>query len=325
MSAYKEAQENKIKGRYIELLIPVVFDEDGSAHEEVVQSFQKEFLVRRERRQLLIDVLVDQHRDLSGQAAHNIRGIYIEMQLYKDSFAKLKDHQWHIKTKGMRELSQMQIEEAAKQIERFIESSNEIVANEALLALVSLKHFKSLAYLSKFKKELSEWQMVSLLEVLMEFEKENIPSFKRWLDSEKVSILVFTLRLIRIFYQRDAEDVVVKMLEHKSREVRKEVVLTMKGLHLKGHTDLLVGLYPTETKEVRLEIIIAIGELSSGEHKQFLESLFMQDDFEISFAAAEALMKTSYVDVNDFGKMNKSLNDMQCRIRDHVTHKLLAA
>ena len=243
MSAYKEAQIEKVKNRYIELLIPVIFDEDGTGQEEVIDAFQKEFLVRRERRQLLLDVLVDQHRDLSGQAAHNIRGIYIEMQLFKDSFAKLKDHQWHKKVKGMRELAEMQIEEASKHVERFIESTNPIVANEALLALVSLKHFKSFSYINRYRHELSDWQMVSLLEVLLDFEKEDLPSFKKWLNSEKHSLRVFALRLIRIFYQKDAEDAVVSLLDDKSREVRKEAIVTMRGLHLNAHADLLAVSY----------------------------------------------------------------------------------
>ncbi len=325
LASINNRRREKIKHRYIELIIPLIFEESGTkeAYDKALHSFRKEFLGKRGRRQLLLNVLVEQHDDLSGEAAQRVRQVYIDLELFKDSFAKLKDYQWHIKVKGIRELAQMQVSEASKNIEGFIDSKNTILAKEALLGLVQLREFKALAYINRYRYELSDWQMLSILEVLSSFDRENIPSFARWLDSEKNSMVIFCLRLIAVFHQREAEYQVVKLLENKERSIRKEAVRTMRALQLNNHVDLIVGIYQTETKDVRLEILGAVGDLSMGEQKQFLEGEFLQPDFEISFAAAEALMKTSYNSKNDFKQLSASFDETHTRIIDHVTHEML--
>lgn len=325
----KENRVDRLRKKFELLITSVIFDPDDLDLEQRTQRYKlfdhykKNYLNTREARQILIDEILNLYKDLSGSPARNLRQLYLSLQLYNDSIRKLKDPRWHIRTKGVKELSAMEARQGYSRIYRLVNHPNPILRMEAQLALIKMMDFQALTFLDDTRYPISEWQQINLLAVMATLDRQmNLPDISKWLHSPNESVIIFTLKMISYFALMDLTKQVTRMLNHPSLKVRKAVVQTLGDLDAASALSLLKKRFYNYEKDFKLAVIDVSKKIAIEKDFPFLELQLLSDDRDISQATAYALARNSdsgiellrgiystYADEHLKGIIRNALND----------------
>jgi hypothetical protein len=275
----------------------------------------------RVKKQILIDEIMQLYANLSGEISEKLRQLYLDLGLDNESVRKARSPQWHIRAKGFRELAQMNIQTVTDEIEKCLNSSNEILRMEAQLAMIRLNTTDPFAFLDQLKQPFTAWEQLHVYEIIQRYQI-NPPDFSRWLDSPNESIIVFSIRMIRAFRQESAFVKLGALLEHSCYEIREETYITLGDLGNPEALGLLKDRFRYEGEPGRLEILKAIGKIPDESNVEFLKGV-LEPPSELSLEAAEAL-----VHIDSFGMkgidnlLHNSNEDMQAIARHILDNKI---
>ncbi|MBT8280530.1 MAG: HEAT repeat domain-containing protein [Muriicola sp.] len=230
----------------------------------------REFIKDPINRSILKEILLDLQRDLTGDARQRLFLLYKDFDLHLDAFAKLNSWRWQIVTKGIVELTQMQVEEAYTQIKKFINHKRNVIRRHAQIATVSLKHEGIGQFLDSTKYPISEWQQIKILEILRNKEDYIPPNFRVWLTSKNKDVVLFALRLIRHYNQTDANASVTELLKHRNEEVKQAAIECIKEFGITEAIPTLMASFKRAKRDSRIFILDAIGAIGGEEHIPFL-------------------------------------------------------
>ena len=104
---------------------------------------------------------------------------------------------------------------------------------EAQIALVRLGDKNPFEFLSQLIRPFSLWEQITLHELIIQHNIP-VPPFKRWLTSPNPTVVMFALRMIREFKQKDAEDDLRETLQHPEPEVRQLAVQVAGDLEMRS-------------------------------------------------------------------------------------------
>jgi len=185
-TVYKRRIDNDVKLWQPDLALLIstaIFynENDGEYKEAILEN--KRLLKKSFFRQYLINEIILARKNISGSSTSNLKNLYEQLNLNKDSFKKLHSRKWHIKTKGIQELAIMEQHDYEKEIFGFANNENEYVRNEAQCSLVNFFGFRGLEFLNNTTHPISEWQQIQLLNKLSNIRPENFDSIKKWLLS----------------------------------------------------------------------------------------------------------------------------------------------
>jgi hypothetical protein len=228
-------------------------------------------------RTIVIDQMIDLSINLMGTAKEKLRHLFLALNLHKDSIKKTYSRKWHIKIKGFRELAFMDITEANEQIIKCLGSKNEILRMESQLALVRLNHGDSFGFLDHLEKPFTIWEQLNVYETIM-FHNLPIPQFDRWLYSKNRTIVLFALRMIDVFKQRDAYSTLFWLLVNEDPEIRNLTIHTIGNLKIKEALPHLKRLYKSENYVNCLAIIRAIGKMPDDSVLNFLKLVIDKEE-----------------------------------------------
>jgi hypothetical protein len=240
-------------------------------------------------RKILIDQMIDLSINLMGDAKDKLRMLFLALKLDKDSIKKAYNIKWHIKIKGFRELAFMNITEANNQIIRCLQSKNDILRMESQLALVRLNHTDSFGFLDHLEKPFTIWEQLTVYETIM-FHNLPIPQFDRWLYSKNNTIVLFALRMIDIFKQRETYPTLFWLLVNEDPEIRILTIQTIGNLKIKEALPHLTRLYKNEIYPNCLAIVQAIGKMPDESVLNFLKLVIdKEEDVQLQIEAAMAI------------------------------------
>lgn len=258
------------------------------------------------RRQLLIDQMIDVSANLKGDDADRLFGLYKELGLDKDSITRANDYRWHKKIKGFRELAFMNIKDANPAIYKAINSSNEILRMEAQIALVRLSDENPFEFLTHLTRPFSLWEQITLHELLIQHEL-TVPAFRQWLDSPNDTVVMFALRMVREFKQKDAEEDLRKVLSHPSLLVRQLAVEVAGDLDMRSTLEPLKKMYKEQDPPVCLAIVRAMGKMPDLSMMGFLKLVLdKEDDVQLQIEAVKAIENNGEEGVRALVKLMKS-------------------
>ena len=273
-----------LKDQYQLEIAEYLFNEMVSSIPESLQNIYK-----RGRRQLLIDEIVRLQSDLSGEVLEKVKKLYEELELYKDSMAKLEEIRWDKKARGMRELSVMGVVEAIPLIEKYTNDRNDVLRSEAFLALTKIQNKDPLYFLNRKDIFLSLWNQLNL-HVAMQRSDIDIPEFKQWLHSENESILLFTIKMASLYNQFDAASEIARLLQHHNPKIRNSAIRALGDMEAYEYSGLLAQQFADEIYDNRLEIIRSIGLIGNDEESGFLHQLILNEtDFDTLLLAVKSL------------------------------------
>ncbi|GGD38803.1 HEAT repeat domain-containing protein [Muriicola marianensis] len=233
----------------------------------------REFLKDPINRSILKDILLDLQRDLTGDSRNRLLSMYKDFDLHLDAMAKLNSRRWEVVTKGIVELTQMQVVEAYTAIRKFINHRKNVIRRHAQIATVSLKHEGIGHFLDSNRYPISEWQQIKILEVLREKEDFIPPNFGVWLMSANKDVVLFALRLIRYYNQTDANTSVTELLKHRDEEIKQAAIDCIKEFGITDAIPTLMAAFSRAKRDTRILILDAIGTIGKEEHIPFLREV----------------------------------------------------
>jgi len=258
------------------------------------------------RRQALIDQMIDVSVNLKGDAEEKLSGLYLYLGLDRDSIKRANDFRWHKKIKGFRELAFMNIKEANPVIYKALNSKNEILRMEAQIALVRLTDEDPFSFLFQLKRPFSLWEQITLHELIIQHDIP-VPDFKKWLKASNPTVVMFALRMIREFKQKNAEDDIRETLEHPSPEVRKLAVQVSGDLEMRSTLEVMKRIYKVQEYNTCLEIIRAMAKMPDPSLMGFLKLVLdKEDDVQLQIEATKAIENNGEEGVKTLVKLMKS-------------------
>ena len=316
-----EKRKENLKEAYQELLVDHLFTEGNkdSVPADIAKISQSAF-----SRKILIDQMIDLSVNLSGEAKEKLRNLYYSLDLHKDSLKKAYNRRWHIKVKGFRELAFMNITDANGEIIRCLTSKNEIVRMEAQLALVRLNHHNSFGFLDFLEKPFTLWEQLTVYETIM-FHNLPVPKFDKWLTLKNKTVVIFALRMIEIFKQKEAYLNLFWLLVNEDPEIRYYTIKVIGNLKIKEAIPHLKRIYKLENYENCRAIIQAIGKMPDESILNFLKLVIdKEDDVQLQIDAAIAINNSGEPGKNALKKlMDSDYKNYQIIVK-HVLDKRIA-
>ncbi len=258
------------------------------------------------RRQALIDQMIDVSVNLKGDAEEKLCGLYLYLGLDRESINRANDYRWHKKIKGFRELAFMNIKDANDAIYKALNSKNEILRMEAQIALVRLTDEDPFSFLFQLIRPFSLWEQITLHELIIQHDLP-VPEFKKYLKATNPTVVMFALRMIREFKQKDSEDDVRDTLEHTSPEVRRLAVQVAGDLEMHSSLEVMKRMYKSQDYNTCLEIIRAMAKMPDPSLMGFLKLVLdKEDDVQLQIEATKAIENNGEEGVKTLVKLMKS-------------------
>jgi HEAT repeat protein len=218
----------------------------------------RELLKNPLNREVMAEVLMDLRYDVSGEVRERLFRLYQDLGLHLDAFKKLESRRWERISRGIVELTEMQVEQAYPFIRRHINHRRGIVRKQAQLATVSLREEGIGYFLDTVRHRISEWQQVKLLEILQQREAFDPPRFKRWLISENRDVVLFALRLIRHYRQNDAAQAIITLLQHRCPTIQGAALECIREFQFQEASGPLKALFPGASPDLKVQILSAL-------------------------------------------------------------------
>lgn len=298
--AYKSSRRKKaekIRGIYQEELTHFLFGEDEPAKEftAISNPFNRDIFTHE---------LLSLHNNLHGETALRLRDLYFNLNLYKDSMARVSQRRWDIKARGFREVAQMDVKDAIDEVASHINSKNAVLRTEAQVTMVKLTEDDPLGFLDKLQHELSLWEQVNIVNAL-EYHQIVIDSFKRWFTSANESVVAFAAKMSGVFKHSHVAADLALLMQHQNPLIRHAAIEALGKLEMPEYLDMLIDSYNREkpvepSKEDALlhiqvnhnrkAAIKAICQLATDREVDFLAKVLEREkDFEILLLTVSTL------------------------------------
>jgi len=222
-------------------------------------------------RRVLSEILLDLRKDVTGDIQKRLFDLYKNLELHKDAYKKLQSWKWHIISKGILELTQMQVEESYNLITKFINDKRATIRKQAEIATVSLKHEGINYFLDTTRFRISEWQQLKLLDVMRNLEDFQPPRFKAWLTSSNRHVVLFAIRLIKYYNQNDVNTSIIELTKHKNNQIKKEAIHCIKEFYIQEALDTLEIVFWKSTVDIKISILDAIASIGGEANIKFLQ------------------------------------------------------
>lgn len=285
-----ERRKQTLREEYQTMLVNYLFTKD--VNPDVIQKFKKVTSSKFSRR-ILIDQMIDLSITLTGEEKDRLKFLYLELKLDKDSYLKAMNKKWHIKAKGFRELAFMNIPTANDEIFRCLSSKNNILRQEAQFAMIRLNPDNSFGFLDDLEKRFTLWEQLNVYETIT-FHHLDLPDFEKLLFSKNTSVVMFALRMIKVFKINRTYNSLIKLLSHESTEIRNLTIQVLGTLKLTESLPHLKRIYKNETYDNCLAIIHAMANMPDENMLSFLKLVLdKEDDVQLQIEAAIAINKIS--------------------------------
>ncbi len=222
-------------------------------------------------RRLLAEILLDLQKDVSGDTLKRLFKLYQDLGLHQDAYLKLRSWRWEVVSKGILELTKMQVLDSYPFITRFLNDKRSTIRKQAEIATVTLKHEGINFFLDSTRYRISEWQQLKLLDVIRNFEDFNPPRFKVWLTSKNRDVVLFALRLIKYYKQNDANASITQLVKHKNDQIKTEAINCIKEFCVKEALDTLKNVFWKCRVDIKLLILDTVAALGDEQDLTFLQ------------------------------------------------------
>jgi hypothetical protein len=283
---FRSSRRAKYQMLYNEIIANFLFDDSDTTEVPAgLGAFHSKF-----QRNIFIDELMKLSTDLAGEALDRLKQLYYNLGLDEDTMKKIESWRWHIRAKGYKEATRMEVYRAASKIEKYLNSKNEIIRSEAGLALIQLNKQYPFEFLEKIQRPLTLWDQINI-HTLINKNKIEIPDFGRWLQMNNLSVVLFAIRMIRVFEQTHNAPYILDLLDSKNCSIRKEAIRAIAQF---GYIDAiykLIEIYPFEKEENQLIILEAFRSIpDESTYELLIPILEGNSEHQFKMVAARALL-----------------------------------
>ena len=282
-----QLKENELVQKFQALFSDFLFSNED---EELISMKKFEsFTKNKFDKSILLKTLFKIHEDMTGDIADKLKMLYVELEFVNDSIKKMKSSKWNVQITGIRELSDMKIKNVTNEIALLTLHPNKILRREAQLALVKIEGFKALNFLNTLTYHLSEWQQLLLLETIQHFNGNQMPPLEILLRSENDSVILFVLKIIRVFNLISLKDNLLQLLNHRNEKIKIETIVVLGDLQINDSLTILKRNYFKSTKAVKLKIIELFGKIADTKNSPFLAEQLKIYDYETNIQVLRSI------------------------------------
>ncbi|WP_281299410.1 HEAT repeat domain-containing protein [Flavobacterium limnophilum] len=294
----KEKIEAKYQEDYESQLVTYLYagndDEAFSSEQQLIINELKKHVTDPFKRKIIISTLLKLRNEISGEMGESIDALFIKLGLLRFSLAKLRNKKWDVIAIGIRELTQFKIKAVHKIIMNNINHPLKEVRKEMQLYLVHLYAFKGLEFLNILETPLSEWDQIQLLEVLQLNNETQIADIKPWLKSSNDSVVIFTLKLAKVYNQFEAKEELIELLNHKNIEVRTNTISALSHLNVFEAKNILKDNFNERSHEEKIAFLKMMENVYENSDKPFLLEHINHKNFEIKLLIMEILKNINF-------------------------------
>ncbi len=284
---------SEYQNEYESILVRYLFSgEEGesiSSEQKLIIGYIKAIITDTFKRNIIVSILLKLRNEISGEMGDLIEKLYFESGLISYALSKLKNKNWYIIAIGIRELTQFQVKDVYDVIVKHVKHPKREVRKEVQLYLVNLFRFKGLEFLNDLKTPLSEWDQIQLLEVLQKFENQQIPDITLWLKSSNDSVVIFALKIVKIYNLSEVNNVLIELLTHESKEVRIDVIKALDHLYVIEAKDILKKNFYRSSIEEKILFFKMLENIFDSDDELFVTEHIHHENFEIKLSSLKIL------------------------------------
>lgn len=255
---------------------------------EIISSIKKQ-VHKRHVRNAIVATLIKLKTEISGEFELAIDDLYREIDLKKYALSKLNSIEDFRLVNGIRQLHLFNVKEALEPIQQLLNHPKDAVRNEAQLYVVKIEKIPGLRFLDDLEKPLTEWNQIQILEILKSFQDQEIRDVSSWLVSDNKYVVMFALKLVKIYNLYDMEDSALKLLEDESKEIRIDSIKVLLFLNSIIARDIIIAKFDTLSLEEQIVFFQELHHVALPSDVTFIKSHVDSDCFEIKLEALELL------------------------------------
>lgn len=289
----KEVDSLKFRAAYEALLIEYIYSGDEVS---IISNKQKRIIDElkpqvsdRSKRKVIISVLYKLMNQVSGEVTDAVKILFKESGLIDYALKKTQSKKWHVKAKGIGEFTRFKIESVQDEIKKHLTHPLREVRKEAHFYFVNLFHFEGLTFLDTIKTPLSEWDQIQMLEILQRFTNQEICDIKPWLKSKNDTVILFALKLAKVYNQYEVKNELMDLLSHKNKHIRIQVIEVLTHLYGIEAKDVLKANFTELSLEEQISFFGLLEKLVVPDDEPFVEKHLFHKDFEIQLLALKIL------------------------------------
>ncbi|RXP63564.1 hypothetical protein EC396_01810 [Lutibacter sp. HS1-25] len=298
-----EKEQIKYQKIYEENLINYLYAGDDvneiSEEQQLFINKTKIEILNTFNRKVLISVMSKLVNDISGEIAVSIHKFYYETGLINYSLKKIKARKWEIIASGIDELTQFEVKQAHNKIEKLIKHPHKEVRNQAQLYLVNLFQFQGLNFLNNLEYQLSEWNQIQLLEILQKFDNQEITNISNWLKSNNISVVMFALKLAKVYNQFESKDALLDLLKHPNEEIRVQTIDVLSYFFDTECKEYLKSNFNNSSKSEQIAFLKLLENTGDASDENFILENINHPNFKIKLASLKILKEINPTKFNN--------------------------
>ncbi|AWM14100.1 hypothetical protein DI487_09705 [Flavobacterium sediminis] len=310
-------KERIVYKRFFEdLLFKYIVASSAEERDIILVKFNRQ-ISKKFRRKVLVSSLFGVMMQVSGEKEESVKKIYSESGLEQLAIKDLKiANKWNVIAGALVELMRFKIDsdEAKNYAKRYINHEREEVRRKAHLYLISLFGFKGLFFLDELTEGLSEWIQIQLLENLRKFDDREMEGLHSWLQSKNDTVVLFALKLARIYKRSEVKDDLFELLSHENVNIRTYTIIVLVSLLGSEAKERIRPKFNALALEEKICFLELLEKEATPEDILLAKENLQNENLELSFLAQKIIA------INNSLTM-ESLNDLQSRQLSSVALK----
>jgi hypothetical protein len=298
VASARRKKRHDLQFRYQYFLYDALVESEEGKTPEAFQEFVVTLFREEEEKHglnkgLLISIILDLKKSLSGQSRVQLLEIAATLKLPDYALRKLRHPSFNTQIQGLREISGLELSDSTvrEQVKLIQHTKHAALSQEASLTLIKLGGSPDLSFLNTLTAPLSQWQQIHLHHCLRSFDRHQLPDFSQWLSSKNESVVLFSLRMITEFEQNHTSELLIRQLTHKSANVVAEAIYAVSQLQIAAAVPTLTSLLHHSTPRIQISSIRAIGRLGNTQQITDLSSLLNDSSYWVRQVTAEAIAR----------------------------------
>ncbi|GAA4280519.1 HEAT repeat domain-containing protein [Gaetbulibacter aestuarii] len=290
----KEANQQKAQAKFESLILEYLYSQNDNPNYlstkqlVIIDAFAHPIKVKWKRR-IIVKILYNLLSEVSGEMSDIIKKFYFRTGLYKYALFKLKSKKWEVIGKGIEQLTRFKIIEAHQRVKPFLNHPRDEVRKEAHIYMVSLFGFEGLSFLNTIEEPMSEWAQIEILETLQEIESQEFCDIKLWLKSNNRSVVLFALKLAKIYNQFEVNETLMELLSHPDKDIRVQTIEVLTHLYGIEAKEMLKANFNDLSLEEQISFFKLLEKLVMPNDEPFVEKHLFHKNFEIQLLALKIL------------------------------------
>lgn len=294
VKSYYLKKEEKFKQIFREIIYGISVQEKNRSDEE--SDFDLSELKKNIHsvfsQQVLIDELIHVRKNVVGTSADNIYAVYLNLELHKNSLKKLKSISWVTKTRGIRELAEMDYSNAIPQIEQLLSAPQQTIREESILALIRLSKHNSFNFITDYRSEITPWMEINIHKHLLTLDARKLPNFSLWFNHPNRSVRSFSIKMTRLFRQIESVPELLAQLSEADKDIAllaADAICDMAGQeYATPIAEMLSNTWDYDQISIRL--INTLASIADPDvHSKSLTPFLSHPDYELRLATVRTL------------------------------------